>query len=246
MSPRNLIAVQPGSWDHSAMAAAAVASPTTAAASPMALPPAVTAIAADMVAWRRKLHAAPELSFEERETAAFVAATLRSFGITEVTERVGRTGVVALIRGGGGAGECIALRADMDALPLQVREARQPRTNLHADARDADDEHVAGRHARLRRVAHHVQLPRIQVVVHCEGGERTRERVRVRAVRRGPAAATATSLRWQCRKRGHTHRQRRCRRLRLQQLPPLVRVPLLPWEVRAARVEGEGEVCVPQ
>jgi len=80
----------------------------------------VAALQDEMVAWRRKLHAAPELSFEERETAAFVAATLRSFGIAEVVEGVGRTGVVALIRGGAGDGECIALRADMDALPLQV------------------------------------------------------------------------------------------------------------------------------
>lgn len=60
----------------------------------------------------------PELSFEEVETAAHVASLLRSFGIEEVFERVGRTGVVAIVRGGAGPGQCIALRADMDALPL--------------------------------------------------------------------------------------------------------------------------------
>ena len=104
-----------------AAAASASGSCSSAGAAPaIALPPAVAALQDEMVAWRRKLHAAPELSFEERETAAFVAATLRSFGIAEVVEGVGRTGVVALIRGGAGDGECIALRADMDALPLQV------------------------------------------------------------------------------------------------------------------------------
>ena len=81
--------------------------------------PAVLALQAQMVRDRRHLHAHPELSFQEHETAAYVAAQLRGYGIAEVVEGVGRTGIVALIRGGAGAGPCIALRADMDALPLQ-------------------------------------------------------------------------------------------------------------------------------
>jgi amidohydrolase len=81
--------------------------------------PAVLALQAQMAADRRHLHAHPELSFQEFETAKYVAAQLRGYGIAEVVEGVGRTGVVALIRGGAGAGPCIALRADMDALPLQ-------------------------------------------------------------------------------------------------------------------------------
>ena len=81
--------------------------------------PAVLALKAQMAADRRHLHAHPELSFQEHETAKYVAAQLRSYGIAEVVEGVGRTGVVALVRGGAGAGPCIALRADMDALPLQ-------------------------------------------------------------------------------------------------------------------------------
>lgn len=78
----------------------------------------VIAQQADMISWREHYHMHPELSFEEVETAAHVASLLRSFGIEEVYERVGRTGVVAVVRGQAGPGQCVALRADMDALPL--------------------------------------------------------------------------------------------------------------------------------
>lgn len=80
-------------------------------------------LAADMVAWRHALHAHPEMGFEERRTAAFVAETLRGFGITEVVENVGGTGVVATLRAGGG-NRAIALRADMDALRITERAGR--------------------------------------------------------------------------------------------------------------------------
>ena len=61
---------------------------------------------------RRWFHQYPELSFEEYKTAAKVASLLRSYGIEEVWENIGKTGVVALIRGAH-PGPCIALRADM-------------------------------------------------------------------------------------------------------------------------------------
>ena len=82
------------------------------------LPAAVIAQRSTAVADRRHLHAHPELSFCEVSSAEYCAAALRAAGITEVFERVGKTGVVGVIRGGAGAGPCIALRADMDALPL--------------------------------------------------------------------------------------------------------------------------------
>ncbi len=72
-----------------------------------------------MVEYRRWFHKYPELSFQEVVTAAKVVEILRSFGIEEIHEKIGKTGVVALIRGGK-PGPCIALRADMDALPIQV------------------------------------------------------------------------------------------------------------------------------
>lgn len=77
-------------------------------------------LARDMIAWRHALHAHPEMGFEERRTAAFVAETLRGFGITDVVEGVGGTGVVATLRAGEG-NRAIALRADMDALRIAER-----------------------------------------------------------------------------------------------------------------------------
>ena len=71
----------------------------------------------EVVAIRRHIHAHPELSFQERETAAYVAARLKELGIEHTTGIAG-TGVVALIKGNDPETRCIALRADMDALPI--------------------------------------------------------------------------------------------------------------------------------
>ncbi len=67
---------------------------------------------------RRHLHAHPELSFQEYQTAKYVAEKLKSFGITP-TEGVADTGLVALIEGKNPQKKVVALRADMDALPIQ-------------------------------------------------------------------------------------------------------------------------------
>jgi len=67
--------------------------------------------------WRRDIHAHPELAYEEHRTAKFVADKLTEFGIP-IETGVGRTGVVGTITNGS-SDRCIALRADMDALPLQ-------------------------------------------------------------------------------------------------------------------------------
>jgi hippurate hydrolase len=78
----------------------------------------------DITAWRRDLHANPELQFDVHRTAASVAEKLKAFGCDEVVPGIGRTGVVGVIRGrkaadGGGRGRAIGLRADMDALPIE-------------------------------------------------------------------------------------------------------------------------------
>jgi amidohydrolase len=77
---------------------------------------ALAAHQADLIAWRRHLHAHPELGNRETETATFVAERLRAFGLAPKTG-VAKTGVVAVIEGGK-PGPVVALRADMDALPV--------------------------------------------------------------------------------------------------------------------------------
>lgn len=74
----------------------------------------------EMVTWRRHLHANPELSYQEYQTASFVAGKLRSFGI-DVTGGVGGTGVVGVLYGDQGGERSIGLRADMDALAIEER-----------------------------------------------------------------------------------------------------------------------------
>ncbi len=78
----------------------------------------VAEFAADVKGWRHDLHAHPELLYEVHRTAAFVAEKLRAFGCDEVVTGIGRTGVVGVIRGRGKGTQTIALRADMDALPI--------------------------------------------------------------------------------------------------------------------------------
>ncbi len=72
----------------------------------------------DIVSCRRHLHMYPELSFKETETQKFVEQKLKEFGITDF-KRMANTGVVALIEGKNPQKKVVALRADMDALPIQ-------------------------------------------------------------------------------------------------------------------------------
>ena len=73
---------------------------------------------ADLTAIRRDIHAHPEMGLEEVRTAGLVARKLREWGIAEVTEGVGKTGVVATIKGRLPGQRAIGLRADMDALSI--------------------------------------------------------------------------------------------------------------------------------
>src|SRR5437868_12600251 len=78
----------------------------------------------DIQAWRRVIHAHPELLYEVHRTAAFVADRLREFGCDEVATGLGGTGVVGVIKGrkpAGGDIKVIGLRADMDALPIEEK-----------------------------------------------------------------------------------------------------------------------------
>ncbi len=91
---------------------------------------------AEIAAWRRHLHQNPELLYDVHQTARFVEEKLKSFGCDLVETGVGRSGVVAVIKGRHGDGPAIGLRADMDALPItetsgvewasKTREKRTP------------------------------------------------------------------------------------------------------------------------
>jgi amidohydrolase len=81
------------------------------------LPGLIAEAADELVEMRRDFHAHPELAFQEVRTATVVADRLRALGL-EVREAVGRTGVIGRLRGREGGG-VVALRADIDALPIQ-------------------------------------------------------------------------------------------------------------------------------
>lgn len=80
------------------------------------IPDTIAALAPRMTDWRQRIHAWPELGFEEHRTSALVIETLRGLGL-EVHTGLGGTGVVAVIDSGK-PGLSIGLRADMDALPM--------------------------------------------------------------------------------------------------------------------------------
>lgn len=92
----------------------------------------------DFVALRHRLHAAPELAYEEHQTSALVAGFLREWGYDVVTG-VGRTGVVGTLRHGAGE-RSVAIRADMDALPIEeatgLAYASQHPGKMHACGHD--------------------------------------------------------------------------------------------------------------
>ena len=91
----------------------------------------------ELVAIRRDIHAHPETGFEEVRTAALVAEKLRSWGL-QVTEKVGRTGVVATLQGRRAGNRAVALRADMDALNIDEK------TGLSYGSQTAGKMHACG------------------------------------------------------------------------------------------------------
>lgn len=96
--------------------ALALAIPMLASADSSPIDAAAIAVEPRVIEWRRQLHASPELSNREVKTADFIAKRLKAMGL-EVKTGIGHTGVAALLKGGK-PGRTIALRADMDALPV--------------------------------------------------------------------------------------------------------------------------------
>jgi amidohydrolase len=116
MSRRYLQAIVVGALALTALTARAESAPDW-----QGLMDSARALQPQLVGWRRDIHQHPELSGQERRTAALVAAHLRRLGLA-VRAGIGGHGVVGVLTGGQGdapAGRTIALRADMDALPVQ-------------------------------------------------------------------------------------------------------------------------------
>lgn len=111
---------------------------------------------ADVVEWRRDIHAHPELQFEVHRTAAFVAQKLTEFGCDEVVTGIGKTGVVGVIKGQKqGSGRVIGLRADMDALPIEEETgapwASKTKGVMHACGHDGHTAMLLGAARELAR-----------------------------------------------------------------------------------------------
>ncbi|MDO5895581.1 M20 aminoacylase family protein [Agrobacterium sp. Azo12] len=111
---------------------------------------------ADVVQWRRDLHAHPELQFEVHRTAAFVAQKLAEFGCDEVVTGIGKTGVVGVIKGQKQvSGRVIGLRADMDALPIEEETgapwASRTKGVMHACGHDGHTAMLLGAARELAR-----------------------------------------------------------------------------------------------
>src|SRR5689334_7610367 len=103
----------------------------------MTIPPIAPDVAARIVALRRDLHANPELSFKETETSRRLEQALRDLGVDRV-ERIAGTGLVARVRGRNPKAPLVAVRGDIDALP--IHEA----TGLEYASRNAGVMHACG------------------------------------------------------------------------------------------------------
>ncbi|WP_027158948.1 M20 aminoacylase family protein [Methylobacter luteus] len=119
----------------------------------MSIPSEIQQLHAEMRQWRRHLHQFPETAFEETATAEFIAGKLSGFGL-DVHQGLGKTGVVATLSTGDGAGK-IALRADMDALFIQERNTFDHKSRhdgkMHACGHDGHSAMLLGAASYLAR-----------------------------------------------------------------------------------------------
>ncbi|MBS1951962.1 MAG: Amidohydrolase family protein [Cytophagales bacterium] len=114
----------------------------------------------EIISYRRHLHAHPELSYNEFNTALFIADKLKSFGLTP-SEGVAKTGVVVLIEGKNPFRRTVALRADIDALPIQeANETEYQSQNpgvMHACGHDVHTASLLGTAKILSELKNHFE-----------------------------------------------------------------------------------------
>jgi amidohydrolase len=154
---------------------------------------------------RRDLHAHPELCFEEQRTADIVARQLGAWGI-EVHRGLGGTGVVGVVRKGSSP-RAVALRADMDALPIQEKN-RFAHASRHAGKMHAcgHDGHTATLLAAAHHLAEHGQFDGSVVLVFQpaeEGGGGAREMIKDGLFERFPVEAIFGFHNWPGLEQGH-------------------------------------------
>ena len=136
------------------------------------------AMFAESVQLRRQLHQIPELCFQEKETAAFVAAYLEKLGL-EVSSGIAGTGIKAVLRGGR-PGPVVGLRADMDALPIEEATglsfaSRHP-GQMHACGHDAHMTHVLAAAKLLVSVRDRLPGTVVFIFQPCEEGAPKKEK----------------------------------------------------------------------
>ena len=103
----------------------------------------------DIVKWRHHIHAHPELLFETKETANFIIEKLREFNVDDIVTDLAQNSVVAVIKGkGNNRKKTIALRADMDALPISEQTNKpyqsQHQGKMHACGHDGHSAMLLG------------------------------------------------------------------------------------------------------
>ena len=165
----------------------------------------IVADAATFQAIRRDLHAHPETRFEETRTADRIAAHLESYGIP-VHRGVGRTGLVGVVRGGGGS-RAVGLRADIDALPITERNDFAHRSvhpgKMHACGHDG---HTTMLLAAAKHLAEHRRFDGTVYLIFQpaeEGGAGAREMLRDGLFERFPMEAIFGAHNWPGLPAGH-------------------------------------------
>ena len=143
------------------------------------------ALAPQLTEIRRDLHAHPELSFQERRTAALVAEQLRALGY-RVRTGVGVTGVIGEL--GKGSGRTVALRADMDALPIQETNEVPYRSQtdgvMHACGHDAHVACLLGAARLLAEAGERDELPAGRIRLLFQPSEETTDEENIGGARR--------------------------------------------------------------